>query len=163
MERHLFPPMRRGPPSGHTLWEMLLALGLLAVIAAIVAPSIGFVRAAADESVVARTSRTLAGALTQARLFALEHGTPVDLLLDPTTGRVWIVSRTLDEQRITASGQLELPPGVTLLADGEGARVRFTFDASGTGTAGGVTVRGPGGEQRVSVDPWSGAIDVQSR
>ena len=161
MERPLSTPMRRGLPGGHTLWEMLLALGLLAVIAAIVAPSIGVVRADADESAVARTSRSLADALTQARLLALEHGTPVDLLLDPATGRLWIVSRTLDEQRVSANGQLELPPGVTLLADG--ARVRFTFDASGTGAAGAVTVRGPGGEQRVRVDPWSGAADVQSR
>ena len=161
MERHLFPPMRRNLPGGHTLWEMLLALGLLAVIAAIVAPSIGSVRAAAGVSEVARTSSSLAGALSQARLLALEQGTPVDLLLDPATGRLWIVSRTLDEQRISAARQLELPPGVTLLADG--ARVRFTFDASGTGSAAGVTVRGPSGEQRVSVDPWSGAPDVQSR
>lgn len=161
MERNLSPPMRRRFPSGHTLWEMLLALGLLAVIAAIVAPSIGFVRAAADESEVARTSRSLADALTQARLLALEHGTPVDLLLDPATGRFWIVSRTLDELRISSTEQLELPPGVTLLADG--ARVRFTFGASGTGTAAAVTVRGPSAEQRVSVDPWTGAADVQSR
>lgn len=161
MRRHSSHRMRRGPPSGHTLWEMLLVLGLLAVIAAIVAPAIGFVRSAADESEVARTSRSLAAVLGEARLLALEHGSPVDLLLDPAAGRVWMVSRGLDEQRIGTAQQLELPPGVTLLADG--ARVRFSFDAAGTATPAGITVRGATSGQRVTVDPWSGAADVQPR
>jgi type II secretory pathway pseudopilin PulG len=153
--------MWHGLPRGHTLWEMLLALGLLAVIAAIVAPSIGFVRAAAKESEVERTTRDIVGVLTQARLLALERGTPIDLLLDPATGRVWIVSRTVNDRRVTAAAQLQLSPGATLL--GDGPRVRFSFDAAGTASGGAVIVRGTGGEHRVTVDPWSGAPDVQSR
>ena len=161
MQRPASPRMRPDPPSGHTLWEMLLALALLGVITAIVAPSIRFVRAVADESEVARTTRELTGALAQARLIALERGTPIDLLLEPATGRVWIVSGPANDRRITVAERLELPAGVTLV--GEGPRVRFGFDGAGSASGGVVVVRGIDGEQRVTVDPWSGAPDVQSR
>ena len=160
--RRPFPP-RSGHdiPRGHTLWEMLLALALLGVIAAIVAPSIGVARAAARESDVARTTRDLVDALTQTRLTALERGTPMELVLEPATGRVWVLSRTVNDQRVSATGQLELPAGASLLADS--ARVRFSFGAAGTASGGAVVIRGAADERRVTVDPWTGAPNVQSR
>ena len=161
MRRAVSHRMRHDLPSGHTLWEMLLALALLGVITAIVAPSIGFVRARADESDIARTTRELTGALTQTRLIALERGTPMELVLEPATGRVWVLSRTANDQRVSATGQLELPAGASLLADS--ARVRFTFGAAGTASGGAVVIRGATAERRVTVDPWTGAPDVQSR
>lgn len=156
-------PLRSGHdlPRGHTLWEMLLALALLGVLAAIVAPSIGVVRAGARESDVASTTRELVDALTRTRLIALERGTPMELVLEPATGRMWMLSRTLNDQRVSSTGQLELPAGASLVADG--ARVRFSFGAAGTASGGAVAIRGAAGERRVTVDPWTGAPDVQSR
>lgn len=161
MRRPVSPRMRPDLPSGHTLWEMLLALALLGVIAAIVAPSVGGARPAARESDVARTTRDLVDALTQTRLIALERGTPMELVLEPATGRVWVLSHTVNDQRVSAAGQLELPAGASLVADG--ARVRFSFGAAGTASGGAVVIRGASGERRVTVDPWTGAADVQSR
>lgn len=161
MRRPVSPRMRPDLPSAHTLWEMLLALALLGVIAAIVAPSIGVARTRARESDVERATRDLVDALTQTRLIALERGTPMELVLEPATGRVWVLSRAMNDQRVSATGQLELPAGASLFADG--ARVRFSFGATGTASGGAVVIRGAAGERRVTVDPWSGAPDVQSR
>ena len=161
MRRAVSHRMRPDLPSGHTLWEMLFALALLGVVTAIVAPSMRFARAAADESDVARTTRDLVDALTRTRLIALERGTPMELVLEPATGRVWVLNRAVNDQRVSATGQLELPAGASLLADS--ARVRFSFGAAGTASGGAVVIRGAAGERRVTVDPWTGAPDVESR
>jgi prepilin-type N-terminal cleavage/methylation domain-containing protein len=150
----------RHPASGHTLWEMLLALALLAVIAAIVAPAIpSRARDAGDD--VARTANDLVAMLGQARLTALQRGTTVDVVLDPASARVWTFVAVDGERRIASAGRLPLAPGAMLVA--AEPRVRFTFDATGTAAGGPVTVRGAGAAQSVSVDPWSGAAHAESR
>lgn len=161
MRRAVSLRMRPDLPSGHTLWEMLFALALLGVITAIVTPAISIARAGARESDVVGTTRDLVDALTRTRLIALERGTPMELVLEPATGRVWVLSRAADDQRVSATGQLELPLGASLLADS--ARVRFSFGAAGTASGGAVVIRGAAGERRVTVDPWTGVPDVQSR
>ena len=147
-------------PRGHTLWEMLLALALLGVIAAIVAPAIPALARPRDDDVT-RAADNLVAVLGRARLTALQRGTTVDVVIDPRSARLWTLVTIAGERRIGAAGALQLPPGAMLVADDP--RVRFTFDAAGTAGGGPVTVRGAGGSRSVSVDPWSGAAHAESR
>jgi len=159
MRRERHPPTRH-PASGHTLWEMLLALALLAVIAAIVAPAIPS-RPRPDGDDVARTADDLVAMLGQARLTALQRGTTVDVVIDPASARIWTFVAVGGDRRIASEGTLPLAPGAMLIATQP--RVRFSFDASGTAAGGPVTVRGAGAARSVSVDPWSGAAHADSR
>ena len=158
-DRSGFRPAERRP-GGHTLWEMLLVLALLGVVAAIVAPSLGFRAPAREDSLTPATAEVMS-ILARARLTALERGTSIDVVIDPATARVWSFSAAGGERRLIDTGTLRLAAGAMLAADAP--RVRFTFDAAGTASGGPVVVRGIPGAWRVSVDPWTGVADAVAR
>lgn len=145
---------------GHTLWEMLLVLALLGVVTAIVAPSSGLHPPARPDGVTATTTGLLA-MLGRARLTALDHGTAVEVVIDPATARVWTFSVERGGRRLITAGTLPLAGGATLISDTP--RVRFTFDAGGTASGGPMIVSGIAGARVVTVDPWSGVADAAAR
>ena len=159
MPRRAPPRTSRHPRSGHTLWEMLLVLALLGVVAAIVAPAIPSPRRASAEDDVARTTRELVSLLEHTRLAALERGATVQLLLDPAAAHAWIFTVVDGDARLLVDSTLDRAPGASLQADAP--RVRFTFHPGGTATGGVITVQGGAAERRVRVDPWSGAPRVE--
>ena len=149
------------PRRAHTLWEMLVVLVVLGTAAAAVAPAaIARGRPALEDDVM-QTTRELVGLLARARVEALERGATIELSLEPATARVWTFAVDGDGPRLLASGTMARAPGASLVADG--ARVRFVFHPSGAAAGGTVVVRGAGVARRVTVDPWSGVTDVQSR
>lgn len=148
-------------PSGHTLWELLLVLALLGGIAAVVAPHVATLRPAGAGDDLARTTQNVLDALAQARLTALDRGTSTVAVIDPAAARVWLYSTDGDDWRPLGTTTLATAPSVVLVADEP--RVRFTFDPTGAGGGGHLTVRGTDAARVVSVDPWSGVAHAQSR
>jgi type II secretory pathway pseudopilin PulG len=160
MPRRLGAEPRSHSPGGHTLWEMLLVLALLGVVAVIVAPSLGARARSPDDGVTAATAEVIA-VLAEARLTALDRGCPVEVLIDPATAKVWSSCVERGERRVMTSGTLRMPAGAMLAADAP--RVRFIFDAAGTASGGPIDVRGSDGVRRVAVDPWSGVAHAAAR
>lgn len=139
---------------------MLLVLALLGVVTALVAPSLGFLAPSRRDGLTAATDEVMS-VLAEARLTALEGGTSVDVVIDPSTARVWTYTADRGERRLIASGTLRLTAGA--LIDAEEPRVRITFDAAGTASGGPVIVRGIAGARQVAVDPWSGVASAAAR
>jgi Tfp pilus assembly protein FimT len=152
---------RRSATTGHTLWEMLLVLALVGALATLVAPSRTALRSAARSDDVKNATSEITALLARARLTAVERATTVVVLLDPMNARTWTFIRVGDDLRLAGDSTVSLAPGVDLLADA--VRIRFTFYATGTATAGAVLVRGIGGTRHITVDPWSGAPHVDAR
>ena len=144
---------------GHTLWEMLLVLAVMATIGAIVAPAV-VASASSNGTDVARTAQGLVDLLTHARSTAMDRGTGVRVVLDPNTAHVWTFALDRGELRLVGDDRLAQSASVELVANGP--RVRFTFDASGTASGERLMVRGTSGSRRIVVDPWSGAAHVDS-
>lgn len=152
-------PMRRRP--GHTLWEMILVLALLGVAGALAAPALSALRPAARDDDVSRTTRELTALLVRARTTALERGTTVALVLDPTSASYWMVAGTGDDRRLVTSSAVGTAAGVDLVA--ETPRARFVFTATGTAFGDRLLVRGFGRTRTIAVDLWSGAPHVVAR
>lgn len=144
---------------GHTLWEVLLVLAVMATIGAIVAPAV-VTPASSNRTDVARTAQGLVDLLMHARSTAMERGTGVRVVLDPNTAHVWTFALDRGELRLVGDDRLAQGANVELVANGP--RVRFTFDASGTASGQRLMVRGMSGSRRIVVDPWSGAAHVDS-
>ncbi len=159
MPRRESPCASRPVRSGHTLWEMLLVLTLLGILATVVAPAVPSLRRASSEDDVERTTRDLVALLEHTRLAALERGTTVQLLLDPAAAHAWIFTVVDGDARLLVDSTLQRAPGASLQADAP--RVRFTFDPAGTATGGVITVHGGAADRRVRVDPWSGVPRVE--
>jgi len=144
---------------GHTLWEMLLVLTLLGLVAALVAPASRFVRPRADD--VGLTTHDIVALLDRARLTALERGVTVELHLDPASGRAWIFARDVDSLRLVGNAAIARVSAVDVLA--ASPRARFVFTAAGGAFGEPITVRGVGGARRISIDTWTGGAHVSRR
>lgn len=144
---------------GHTLWEMLLVLAVMATIGAIVAPAV-VAPASSNRTDVARTAQGLVDLLARARSTAMDRGTSVRVVLDPNMAHVWTFALDRGELRLVGDDRLAQSASVELVANGP--RVRFTFDASGTASGEPLMVRGTSGTRRIVIDPWSGAAHADS-
>ena len=147
--------------SGHTLWEMLLVLALLGVMGALAAPAAAVLRDRSLDTDVERGASAFADLLTRAHLTALERATTVDVILDPSSARSWILIGAGEAREPAIAVAVVLPPDVELVA--AEPRVRFTFTATGTASGPSLLVRGRSSTRLVTVDPWSGAPRVEKR
>ena len=147
---------RRG---GHTLWEVLLVLTLLGAVAALVAPAARAVRPTTAD--VTATARDVVSLLERARLTALERGITVELRLDPSSGRTWIFTVDGDTLHLLASTTIRRVSAVDILA--ARPRARFSFSPRGEAFGEPLEIRGLGGLQRITVDPWTGDARVDPR
>lgn len=144
---------------GHTLWEVLLVLALVGAVAALVAPVARVVWPTTVD--VTSTARDLVALLERARLTALERGTTVEIHLDPLTGRSWVFGVEGDTLRLLATTTLRRASAVDIRA--ARSRVRFVFSPEGEAFGEPLDIRGPGGAQRITVDPWTGGARVETR
>ena len=144
---------------GHTLWEMLLVLTLLGLVAALVAPAARVVRPPMDD--VVQTTTDVVALLDRARLTALERGITVELRLDPVSGRAWVFALDADSLRLVGMATIARVSAVDVLA--AGPRARFVFTAGGDAFGEPITVRGVGGARRISIDGWTGGAHVSPR
>lgn len=144
---------------GHTLWEMLLVLAVMATIGAIVAPAV-VAPASSSRTDVARMAQGFVDLLSRARRTAMDRGIQVRVVLDPNTAHVWTFALDRGELRLVGDDRLAQSASVELVANGP--RVRFTFDPSGTASGERLMVRGVNGSRHIVIDPWSGAAHADS-
>lgn len=141
---------------GFTLLELMIVLVIVAVVTAAVAPAMG--RWMEQDEIELATS-DIEGLLRDARMAALEQGTPVSVILDPVAGRYWVTLGRDGEPVRMVSGQL--PPSAEAQIRGSGPRVRFWFDPHGPAYGDSVFVRVAGRSAVVGVDPWTGDLHVR--
>jgi prepilin-type N-terminal cleavage/methylation domain-containing protein len=149
---------RAGWSGGHTLWEVLLVLALIGVVATIAAPALGFV--GRPDDALTETTRDVVVVLNRVRLTALERGTAIELRLDPTNGRVWLFAVDTDSLRVIGATTL---PRASTVGGGARSRVRFRFTPAGAAFGDTLVLRGSGVTRRISVDPWTGGAYVATR
>ena len=153
-------PAVRLARDGHTLWEMLLVLSLMGMLVALVAPAAPVWRMAGrDEASVDRVALDLEKVLSSARLAAMARGETVQVVLDPSAGRVWTFATSQGATHESGRGMLDLPPGV-LLATAD-ARLVIRFAPDGTSSGGRVLLRSGSEHRAVTVDRWSGVASAE--
>lgn len=156
------PDRRR---SGFTLIEILLALGVMALVIALVAPSLGSVFQSLDHE---EPGEILWTAVTAARERALTSNRPVFLRYDRRTERLAWGDNEADSRAWPAGVELRLlrpEMGATVLMGGrlveteQVDQVRFYPD--GTCDRFRVSVATTGGPVRVlAIDPWTCAPEL---
>lgn len=141
--------MRR---SGFTLAEVLVALVVIGIVSAAVAPVL--IRGARPHPADAAAAQ-VRDLLASARRVAVRRGASVDLELDTRNGRYQVRTGAAEEpQVVVTEGDLVLPQSVSYTPPA-GLR-RFTFDALGAGRGEPITVQGGGRSARVEIDRWTG-------
>ena len=144
---------RRRMHRGFTLIELLVVLVLLAITAAAAVPAFLGDAARSPEQ---RIAAALAERLIAVRDAARESGVSATMVLSPTDGRYWIVSRDS-----ATSGVLPMTGGVTIAGDGAagGARIEMRFEPTGPTTATAIAVHGSR-TITVRTQAWTGEISV---
>jgi type II secretory pathway pseudopilin PulG len=145
--------------SGHTLWEMLLVLALLGMVATLAIPALRPMRARAEDP--ARAVREIVALLEETRLTALERGTTLELRLDPAGGRAWVLA--MDGDSLLPILSAVVTPFNTARTDKGSTRPSYTLLPSGEILGEPLVVQIPGGTRRISVDPWTGGVHVGTR
>jgi prepilin-type N-terminal cleavage/methylation domain-containing protein len=140
---------------GYTLVEIVVVLAIVAVVTAVVLPSM------LDRPVSAalRSADDVAGIVRAARRAALDRAVPVIVTLAPTTRAYLVETDADDSSTVLAQGVLALAPGARLAAGGAAARI--VFDRLGTASPDSVTVIDDDGSVMVTVDRWTGEVDVR--
>jgi prepilin-type N-terminal cleavage/methylation domain-containing protein len=141
---------------GYTLIEIVVVLSIVAVVTAMVMPSM----LAGAPSAVLRSADDVAGVLRAARRAALEEAVPVIVTLVPATRAYRAETDAGDTSTVLAQGVLALAPGVRLASDRPATR--FVFDRLGGADPDSVAVTGDEGRAMVVVDRWTGEVDVRT-
>lgn len=149
----------RGRAGGHTLWEMLLVLAVLGMVATLAIPALRPALARGGES--AGAAREVVSLLEEARLAALERGVALELRLDPSGGRAWVLA--VDGDSLLPINAAVVTPFTIDGTNGRAPRVMYTLLPSGEILGDPLVVHGPGGTRRISVDPWTGGVHVDAR
>lgn len=102
-----------------TVIELVVVIALIGIMAGAAAPSL----ASFDQRVPNHADSALVGELLRfGRRLAVERGAPVELTLDPESGRYWIDSSD-------SSAVLSLPEGTRLVS--RSRRIHLHFDPTG--------------------------------
>jgi general secretion pathway protein H len=147
---------RRRVRRGFTLVEVIVVLAILAVAAAVSVPALRALTA--DEPEIETATRRFEALFKVARDSALRAGTPVTVVIDSASGRVWLTARGVAAD--PAEGlELELPAGVRLQLGV--ARARFRFTPGGGALADSVVLRTSMETRLLTLNPWSGDVVVR--
>ena len=151
-------PLRsaQGDSHGYTLVEIVVVLAIMAVVTAMVLPAM----LDRPTSAALRSADEVAGIVRAARRAALERAVPVIVSLAPATHAYQVATETDDSSIVLAEGVLALSPGVRLGATGPAVRIRF--DRGGIATPDSVALFDDGGSVMVTVDRWTGEVDVRT-
>jgi prepilin-type N-terminal cleavage/methylation domain-containing protein len=147
---------RRPLDRGYTLIEIVVVLSIVAVVTAMVVPSM-LSRTPAPEL---RSADDVASLLRGARRAALEQAVTVTVTLAPAARTYLVETETGDSSSVLAQGALALAPGVRLASDRPATR--FLFDRLGGADPDSVAVIGAEGSAMVLVDRWTGEIGVRA-
>ena len=145
----------RGWVRGFTLIELIVALLILSVVAAVSVPAFLSDPDLSDLDYATERIETL---LYLARDSALNSAFPVALVIDSVSGLVWLTaSEGAGEPAalLTEPGSsIDLPATVTM--EMSSARARFLFQPSGAAFPDTVHLHSSAGATAVTVDPWTG-------
>jgi prepilin-type N-terminal cleavage/methylation domain-containing protein len=133
-----------------TLLELLVVLALLAITAAAAVPAFLGDAARGPEQ---RVATALAEQLTVARDAARQTGVAATLVLSPTDGRYWIMTRDSE-----STAALPLTAGVTLAGD-RTDRITIRFEPTGPASPAAITVHGVR-ELTVRTLAWTGEVTI---
>lgn len=143
MIRILGPRRRRG----YTLVELIVVMVLMGTLLAVVTPAFTSI------AVQPTGATVVLDALKAARATSLSQAAPVDVIIDPTTARIWLRSdRT--SPRLDTTYKLALPSSDTLVA--RSARARFSFRPDGSVWGDEISIRSGSKSTRVDLDVLSG-------
>ena len=139
---------------GTTLFELLIALALLAVAFA----AIGSVaRPASSESAVEEAMLTVVSTMELARVHAIASGTVVSVVIDPFDRRIGVPEM---EQVVQLDRRLDVSARVAQEAS-RGAGAAILFYPDGTSTGGSITLAAGAAESEVAVHWLTGTIHAR--
>ncbi len=140
---------------GFTLVEIVTVLVILGITAAAVVPALS--RVAPDDELT-RATRRLEKVLASSQGAALERAATVEVAFVPESNRYWT---WLNDSTALDSGFVSTEPGVRLWSST--ARPRIRFRPVGTVDADSLMLTGPNGAVFITIDRWTGKVDVAPR
>lgn len=149
-----------GRRDGFTLVEMVVVLFLIGLVATLVAPALRRLdRAGAQDA-----AHTLAGVYDAASAAAVRQGVAVTVRLELATGAyaAVVVPATGTRADTVRAGVLTLGAGESV-SGGEDGWAALSFDPLGRARGDRVVFRRGAERYVVGADPWTAAVDVQTR
>jgi general secretion pathway protein H len=138
---------------GFTLIEVLVVIGVLALVTALVLPLLSGTQAKAD---VEASARDLAAALRTTRSAAMTHGRSEALILDTANGAFRAGSSA--ERHVARGVNLVLVTATQEQIDQQTGDIRFFADGSSTG--GGIRLAKGNARDQVLVDWLTGRVSI---
>lgn len=141
------------PQNGFTLIEILVAIGLLALLAGVMAPQL----LPSSNTQLKNNARLLISALRETRLYALQHNTSAALSINTQTAEYRIPGK---EKTLTLAGdmKIQLTTAKQELAGIDSGNIRFYPDGSSTG--GRITLSTQSLTQHIDVTWLTGRVKI---
>jgi general secretion pathway protein H len=139
---------------GFTLIEVVVVLGVLALVTALVLPMLSGTQSKAD---VQASARDLAAALRLTRNLAMTHGQTEAFVVDTTSG-AFRVGSSAAPHRVSSGVSLVLITATQELIDEHTGSIRFFADGSSTG--GGIRLAKGKNRDQVLVDWLTGRVSI---
>jgi len=139
---------------GFTLIEVLVVIGVLALVTALVLPLLSGTQAKAD---VAASARDLAAALRTTRSAAMTHGRSEALIVDTANG-AFRVGSSAEPRHVARGVSLVLVTATQERIDQQTGDIRFFADGSSTG--GGIRLVKGNVRDQVLVDWLTGRVSI---
>ena len=132
--------------------ELVVVMAILGIAIAAVVPA---TRRSASEDAAQAAATELYSLLSGARRLAVERSTPVTVILDPDSGRYWIVEGGVDS---LVTGLLDLESDITLIAPEP--RVHVRFEPDGPARADPLVLEARGVRLSLRIDRWTGEVGL---
>lgn len=143
-------------PGGFTLIELVVTLGIIALVSAVAVPAILSQPSRSDIDTAVDEVR---GVLELARNSAVREAAPIRVAVDSVSGTMWLIpAGTGAGTGVPTPAPVSLPQGVQVQTSQ--ARAEFVFHPEGFAFPDSVLLSGTGGSALVTVDALNGHVLV---